>query len=61
MSDQGDQDESVDIDETLDWINSLQPGPELIVFPEGSHFFHGKLVVLRDAVEQFIETHTIPT
>ena len=51
---QGDQDELVDIDETIDWVNTLDPGPELQVFPDTGHFFHGKLVVLRNAVEKFI-------
>ena len=54
---QGDQDELVDIDETIAWVNELNPGPELDVFPETEHFFHGKLVLLRNAVEAFIEKH----
>ena len=51
---QGDQDELVDIEETIDWFNGLDPGPELEVFPDTEHFFHGKLVLLRDAVEDFV-------
>jgi len=51
---QGDQDELVDIEETIEWFNVLEPGPELEVFPETEHFFHGKLVALRSAVEDFI-------
>jgi len=54
---QGDQDELVDIDETIEWVNTLDPGPELDVFPDTEHFFHGKLVLLRSAVEAFIEKH----
>jgi len=54
---QGDQDELVDIDETVEWVNRLGPGPELAVFPETSHFFHGKLVLLRQAVENFVESN----
>jgi len=54
---QGDQDELVDIEETIAWVNSLEPGPELEVFPETEHFFHGKLVLLRNAVGDFIERH----
>ena len=54
---QGDQDELVDIEETIAWVNELNPGPELDVFPETEHFFHGKLVLLRNAVEAFIEKH----
>jgi len=50
----GEDDELVPVDETIDWVNSLQPGPELIVFPETGHFFHGKLVELRDTVSDFV-------
>ena len=51
---QGDEDELVDIDETLDWINGLEPGPELIVMDGAEHFFHGRLVELRDTISNFI-------
>ena len=51
---QGDQDELVDIDETIAWINELAPGPQLDVFPDTEHFFHGKLIELRNAVQEFV-------
>ena len=51
---QGDQDELVDVDETVDWFNTLDPGPELEIFEGTEHFFHGKLVQLRSAVEEFV-------
>ncbi len=51
---QGDEDELVDVDETIEWVNSLDPGPELLVMEGAEHFFHGRLVELRAAVEQFI-------
>ena len=51
---QGDQDELVDIDETIDYVNRLEPGPKLAVLPGGEHFFHGRLVELRNIVEAFI-------
>lgn len=53
----GDQDELVDVEETIDWINELEPGPELEVFAETDHFFHGKLVSLRDAVREFVQNN----
>jgi alpha/beta superfamily hydrolase len=56
---QGDQDELVDVDETIAWVNGLPPGPELEVFPETEHFFHGKLVLLRSAVEEFVTRNLI--
>ncbi|MGI9260411.1 MAG: alpha/beta hydrolase [Woeseiaceae bacterium] len=51
---QGDEDELVDIDETIAWVNGLEPGPELDVLPGTEHFFHGKLVQLREIVESFV-------
>jgi hypothetical protein len=55
---QGDKDDLVALDDTIAWVNDLEPGPELKIFPGTDHFFHGKLVELRKAVEEFIE-HTI--
>ncbi|HEX5766449.1 MAG TPA: alpha/beta fold hydrolase [Woeseiaceae bacterium] len=52
---QGDEDDLVPAGDTIEWINSLEPGPELEIFPETGHFFHGKLVRLREAVETFID------
>ncbi len=54
---QGDQDELVDIEETVTWVDGLDPGPELLIVPGGEHFFHGRLVELRDAVSEFVAEH----
>jgi alpha/beta superfamily hydrolase len=51
---QGDKDELVDVDETIAWVNDLEPGPELQIFEDTDHFFHGKLVSLRTAIDGFI-------
>ena len=51
---QGDEDELVEIDETVEWVDSLAPGPELLVVPGAEHFFHGRLHELREAVMAFI-------
>lgn len=51
---QGDEDELVDVEETIAWVNSLEPGPELLVLPGAEHFFHGRLNDLRDAVMDFV-------
>jgi len=51
---QGDEDELVDIDETIDWVNSLEPGPELLILEGAEHFFHGRLMDLREVVTQFV-------
>jgi alpha/beta superfamily hydrolase len=51
---QGDQDELVDVEETVEWVDSLKPGPELLIVPGGEHFFHGRLSELRQAVMDFV-------
>jgi len=52
---QGDADEVVACDEVVDWFNSLQPGPALSVLPDVSHFFHGRLTLLRETVVGWFE------
>jgi alpha/beta superfamily hydrolase len=52
---QGDQDELVDIEETIAWLNQLLPGPELAVMAGADHFFHGRLVELRELVTKFVQ------
>ena len=51
---QGDEDELVDIEETVEWANALEPGPELLVMSGAEHFFHGRLGELRAAVMEFV-------
>ncbi len=51
---QGDADDLVDVDDTIDWVDGLEPGPDLQVLPGVDHFFHGKLVLLREAVTAFV-------
>lgn len=49
----GEQDEVVPLSEAAEWAESQKL--ELSVLPEASHFFHGKLLELRDLVTQKIE------
>ena len=51
---QGDEDELVAVDETVAWVDSLEPGPELLVLQGAEHFFHGRLNDLRAAVLEFV-------
>jgi alpha/beta superfamily hydrolase len=51
---QGDQDELVDVEKTVEWVNGLLPGPELLIISGAEHFFHGRLVELREAVAEFV-------
>lgn len=55
---QGEDDEIVSVDDTIEWVNAMEPGPELRVFAGTSHFFHGKLVELRKTVEAFVREHS---
>jgi len=52
---QGSADEVVDCDAVVDWVNTLAPGPELVVLPDVSHFFHGKLVLLRHVLTTHLQ------
>ena len=54
---QGDEDELVAVDETIEWLNGLEPGPELIIIEGAEHFFHGRLNDLRTAVMEFCQRH----
>ena len=51
---QGDEDELVAVDETIEWVNGLDPGPELVVMSGAEHFFHGRLVELRELLIDFV-------
>jgi alpha/beta superfamily hydrolase len=55
---QGDQDELVDVEETVAWVEGLLPGPELLIIPDGEHFFHGRLNELREAVGGFVNDYS---
>ena len=57
---QGDEDELVDIDETIGWFNSLDPGPELLIMQGAEHFFHGRLIDLREVVSDFVKDAVEP-
>ena len=56
---QGDDDELVDVEETIEWVNTLKPGPELVVLDGVEHFFHGRLVDLREIVSAFVTAHAL--
>ncbi|MBT8144408.1 MAG: alpha/beta hydrolase [Gammaproteobacteria bacterium] len=54
---QGDQDELVDAAAVVDWVNALEPGPELVVLDGVDHFFHGRLRQLREILHGLIGRH----
>jgi alpha/beta superfamily hydrolase len=48
---QGEADELVDANVTKQWFDQLQaPQARYVSMPETSHFFHGKLIDLREAI-----------
>lgn len=49
---QGDQDEVVDPQAVLAWHHALSRAPRLILLRGASHFFHGQLLVLAEAIKQ---------
>lgn len=51
---QGSQDEVVDPSAVEKWCARLVPPPELQLWPEVTHFFHGQLTALRRAVTAFL-------
>ena len=53
---QGDADELVNAQDTLEWIKPLANPPQIALLPGVEHFFHGKLNELRDAVTAFART-----
>lgn len=50
----GDEDELADVDETVAWVDGLLPGPELLIMTGAEHFFHARLVELREHVTRFV-------
>jgi len=51
---QGDGDDVVSPDAVRSWARAFVPPPELVLIPGAGHFFHGRLVELREVVEAFI-------
>ncbi|HKT74277.1 MAG TPA: alpha/beta family hydrolase [Steroidobacteraceae bacterium] len=51
---QGDADEVLDANAVLEWARRVTPAPRVEVLAGGSHFFHGRLLELREAVLAFM-------
>ena len=52
---QGDTDDVVDAAAAVEWLNSLEPGPNLRIMSGAEHFFHGRLIELRNMVIEFFQ------
>jgi alpha/beta superfamily hydrolase len=48
---QGDEDDVVSADSVIEWANSQDPPPDLIVMQQAGHFFHRRLMDLRGLVK----------
>lgn len=55
---QGEQDEIVPPEAVYSWAANLQPAPELIRIPDAGHFFHGKLIELRQVLIAALKDQT---
>lgn len=53
---QGEADEVVDCEEVLAWARAHKPPPTIRTFPGVSHFFHGALTTLQEAVRTCIQS-----
>jgi len=53
----GDEDELVDYQEVTDWVAGFERQPDLITMNGASHFFHGRLVELRQYIESRVLEH----
>lgn len=51
---QGDQDEVVDPNAVFTWLENLENKPTIIRMENSSHFFHGKLIELRETLIQHL-------
>lgn len=51
---QGEADEVVEPQAVFDWVDTLEPRPELVRMPETSHFFHRRLMDLRGAIKHAV-------
>jgi alpha/beta superfamily hydrolase len=54
---QGDADEVVDPQAVRDWAASFSPAPDFVSVPGASHFFHGRLGSLAEAVANSARRH----
>jgi alpha/beta superfamily hydrolase len=51
---QGDKDEVISAEETFAWYETLDPKPQLIRMEGAGHFFHGRLLELRERLQKVL-------
>ena len=52
---QGDADEIVDYTDVVNWARTLKQPPRLEIMEGAGHFFHGRLIELREICNEFME------
>jgi len=57
---QGDKDDVVSPEAVIDWAREIQPAPLLEVMPEAGHFFHRRLIQMRDLIKNGVRSQ-LPT
>jgi len=55
----GDKDELVDYADVSRWVKHFDDSPDLITMSGASHFFHGRLIELRQQVEKLVANHLL--
>jgi alpha/beta superfamily hydrolase len=58
---QGEADEVVVANEVYDFVAATKPQPDLVRFPDTGHFFHGRLIELRNTVQERVRANLPPT
>lgn len=54
---QGDEDDIVSVEDVRQWVQSTQPRPDLVVMEHAGHFFHRRLMDLRDLLQERVRGH----
>lgn len=57
---QGEADEIVDPGEVAAFVAATTPRPDLVRFADTGHFFHGRLIELRNAVQEHVRANLPP-
>ncbi len=50
----GDQDEVVPLNQVIEWAQELTTPPQLVVLSGAGHFFHGRLLELREEIKEVL-------
>lgn len=54
---QGDEDDIVSVEDVRQWVQSTEPRPDLVVMEHAGHFFHRRLMDLRDLLQERVRGH----